>query len=51
MIWQSYIKGYKNYLKLEKSLSDNSVMAYVRDIEKLSPVFRDEQIDKKPQRN
>ncbi len=49
MIWQSYINGYKNYLKLEKSLSDNSVMAYVRDIEKLRHFLEMSKIDKKPQ--
>jgi len=48
MIWQSYINGYKNYLKLEKSLSDNSVMAYVRDIEKLRQFLEMSKIDKKP---
>ncbi len=49
MIWQSYINGYKNYLKLEKSLSENSVMAYVRDIEKLHQFLEMSKIDKKPQ--
>lgn len=33
--WQNYIKEYKSYLKLERSLSPNSVEAYCRDIEKL----------------
>src|SRR4051812_39403384 len=31
-MWNSYIKGFKNYLKLEKSLSGNSVEAYIHDI-------------------
>lgn len=35
-IWQAYKKGYKAYLQLEKSLSDNSVEAYLHDIEKLT---------------
>ncbi len=34
--WNSYIKQFSNYLKLERSLSVNSVEAYVRDVEKLS---------------
>ncbi|MCF0043371.1 site-specific tyrosine recombinase XerD [Dyadobacter fanqingshengii] len=34
-MWQSYIKHFKNYLRLERSLSGNSVEAYVRDVEKL----------------
>ena len=35
MDWRSAIKGFQAYLKLEKSLADNSVEAYSRDIEKL----------------
>lgn len=35
MDWQSAIKGFRAYLKLERSLSDNSIEAYSRDIEKL----------------
>lgn len=33
--WPQSIKDYKNYLQLEKSLSNHSVQAYVRDVEKL----------------
>jgi integrase/recombinase XerD len=36
MLWQSYIKGFKSYLQLEKSLSPNSVEAYLRDVQKLA---------------
>ncbi len=35
MNWKSTIIQFRNYLKLERSLSDNSVMAYERDIRKL----------------
>ena len=35
-MWDSYKKGFKSWLQLEKSLSDNSVAAYLRDIEKLT---------------
>ncbi len=35
MNWQIYIKGFKSFLSLEKSLSENSIQAYLRDIEKL----------------
>lgn len=35
-MWQAYKKGFKAYLQLEKSLSDNSVEAYLHDIEKLT---------------
>jgi len=33
--WHSYITGYKAYLQLEKSLSPNSIEAYIHDIKKL----------------
>ncbi|MEI6900299.1 MAG: site-specific tyrosine recombinase XerD [Bacteroidota bacterium] len=33
--WQSYINGFKAYLQLEKTLSVNSVEAYIHDVEKL----------------
>jgi integrase/recombinase XerD len=36
MNWSSYISGFKSYLKLEKSLSPNSVLAYIRDVEKFT---------------
>ena len=35
-MWEAYKKGFKAYLQLEKSLSDNSVEAYLCDIEKLT---------------
>lgn len=35
MKWEVGKKGYDNYLKLEKSLSPNSVAAYINDINKL----------------
>jgi integrase/recombinase XerD len=34
-MWKSYKEGFKQYLQLEKSLSDNTVQAYMQDIEKL----------------
>jgi integrase/recombinase XerD len=36
MRWKSYIHGYQSYLRLEKSLSLNSIEAYLHDIEKLT---------------
>ena len=36
MIWDSYIKGFRNYLLLERSLSSNSIEAYIRDVNKLA---------------
>lgn len=35
MSWKADIAGFRNYLRLEKSLSENSVEAYLHDVEKL----------------
>ncbi|MCB0775375.1 MAG: site-specific integrase, partial [Chitinophagaceae bacterium] len=35
-MWESYKKGFKAYLQLEKSLADNTVQAYLRDLEMLT---------------
>ncbi len=35
MTWDAAIYQFKNYLKLERSLSENSVEAYLRDVSKL----------------
>jgi integrase/recombinase XerD len=35
-VWEPYKKGFKAYLQLERSLSDNSIEAYLNDIEKLT---------------
>mgnify|MGYP002266924490 CR=1 FL=1 len=34
MNWESSIIQFRNYLKLERSLSENSILAYERDIRK-----------------
>ncbi len=36
MNWDSYIRQFGHYLKLERSLSENSIEAYLHDVEKLS---------------
>ncbi|HIP32350.1 MAG TPA: site-specific tyrosine recombinase XerD [Crocinitomicaceae bacterium] len=33
--WNRYIKDFVSYLKIEKGLAENSVVAYLRDVEKL----------------
>lgn len=48
-MWNSYIKDYINYLKLERSLSDNSIEAYVRDVVKLTQYLEIIKSDKKPE--
>ena len=39
MSWNVYIRGYQNYLQIEKSLSKNTVDGYCRDIKKLNNFF------------
>lgn len=34
MNWNIYIKGFSSFLKLERSLSENSIEAYIHDVEK-----------------
>ena len=38
-MWPSYLRGFRAFLQLEKSLSGNSVEAYQHDIEKLCQYF------------
>lgn len=39
MDWHSSIKGFRGYLRLEKSLSENSIEAYLHDITNLQQFF------------
>jgi len=47
-MWEPYKKGYKVYLQLERSLSDNSVEAYMRDLDKLTEYLLAHKSPKKP---
>jgi integrase/recombinase XerD len=47
-MWDQYKKGFKAYLQLEKSLSENSVEAYLGDIEKLTQYIAIAEIKKGP---
>lgn len=41
-MWEPYKKGFKAWLQLEKSLSDHSVEAYLRDLDKLTQFLQQE---------
>ncbi len=41
MSWKSILNDYKNYLKLEKGLSENTLESYGRDLEKLAIFYED----------
>ncbi|MDD2793163.1 MAG: site-specific tyrosine recombinase XerD [Sediminibacterium sp.] len=47
-VWEVYKKGFKAYLRLERSLSENSVEAYLRDIGKLTDYLQATQQEKAP---
>ena len=47
-MWEVYKKGFKAYLQLEKSLSENSVDAYVHDIEKFTQFLFQNKLEKNP---
>lgn len=48
MIWESYRNGFKAYLRLEKSLSKNSIDAYLHDIDKLTSYLEEHKIQLMP---
>lgn len=48
-MWSQIILAFKYYLQLEKSLSANSVGAYIRDIEKLTQFFDSVHISPSPE--
>ncbi|MEY3820277.1 MAG: site-specific tyrosine recombinase XerD [Bacteroidota bacterium] len=47
-MWEAYKKGYKAYLRLEKSLSDHSVEAYLHDVTKLTQYLLSVNQEKNP---
>ena len=47
-MWEPYKKGFKAYLQLEKSLSENSVSAYLHDLEKFTQFLSLSQSEKAP---
>ena len=47
MNWQSLIKDFKNFLKFEKNLTENTIQSYVLDIKKLIDFIEDSYINKK----
>ncbi len=46
--WSSYLKGFKVYLQLEKSLSKNSIEAYMRDMIKLTQFLDSKELNVQP---
>ncbi len=47
--WTPYLKGFKSYLQLERSLSANTLEAYLHDLEKLVQFFDSRQVHIQPE--
>ena len=48
MLWKNYLTGFQSYLILEKSLSKNSIDAYLRDVNKLIGYLEEENLSLRP---
>lgn len=47
-MWEPYKKGFKAYLQLERSLAENSISAYLNDLEKLTSFLLASGLKKNP---
>ena len=45
MSWKQSIKEFKSYLRIERSLSDNTIDSYLRDIQKLAEFSEEKELD------
>lgn len=45
MNWQSILEDFRNFLKLEKNLSENTANAYLSDLKKLIKFFKENNLD------
>ena len=48
MLWKNALHDYKHYLKIERGLSQNSVLAYSNDVKKLITYIEEYNIDTSP---
>ena len=48
LTWKSTLSGFKAYMMLERSLSDNTIDAYIRDVDKLVQFCKIKQYDIRP---
>jgi integrase/recombinase XerD len=48
MAWDIYLQEYENYLRLERGLSENSVLAYMQDVERLKQFLELKALDVTP---
>ena len=43
--WRRYRRDFETYLKLEKGLADNSVLAYLRDVDQMASFMVEQNIE------
>jgi len=48
MEWENALNKFKNFLKIERNMSDNTIQSYLYDIKKLKSFTRDKKINKNP---
>ncbi len=48
MLWESHLDSYKNYLQIEKSLTANTVEAYLKDISKFGDYCEKNKVGNEP---
>ncbi|MGB8357931.1 MAG: site-specific integrase, partial [Bacteroidales bacterium] len=46
--WKEAVNGFRSYLRIERSLSSNSVQAYLNDVRKLNSYLHDNKNEKNP---
>ena len=44
MKWENLLKDYRNYLKIERGFSENSILSYTRDVKKLTTYLTNQNI-------
>lgn len=49
MQWQSTLKGFQSFLKLERSLSANSIVAYTEDVERFVQFLAEKKLNLNPE--
>lgn len=48
LTWHQSFRDFEDYLRLEKSLSENSIEAYLDDVQKLEKYFLEKEVEKSP---
>ena len=49
-MWDKLIKNFKNYLKIERNLSENTITSYLFDLQKLNIFLKENNFSSNPSR-